>query len=91
MFEKVILLPVILIIIYIGLRFTIDSKWGYQWNIKHVNQFAEQVKNVPILGFLARENVRFYKSVGTLYIRLWGIAAIIIGLLNLYAYITQLW
>jgi len=65
------------------------SNWVYKYNLKQVEHFAKLVRYIPILGYLAKANANQTKWFGIWFIKVWGIFALIIGTLNLYALITQ--
>jgi hypothetical protein len=82
--DNLILFFISLVLILGGILCIFYSDWVYRLNLKHVEDFAKSAKNIPIIGFLAKANYLQTKAGGILFIKLWGLAVCLLGLLFLY-------
>lgn len=89
MILRIIWLAITLSFLILGFKCIFDSEWGYRWNLKYAIKYANFFKNVPLLGFFAKWNLKSQEFMGVWFIRFWGIMAVLIGTSHLYAILTQ--
>ncbi len=82
--ESLIWIILDLVLLYKGFSSIFNTNAEYKKNLKNVERFWSIFYKVPILSYLAKQNVNSIKHAGVWYIRFWGLVAILISLIILY-------